>query len=313
MKRFFVFQEDNSQKFWAIELSGSESIVHFGRLGTAGQSSKKSFASSEKCEKEAQKLIAEKLKKGYTETDEQGMKSTKSERMGKKDIQSALRKSATVFETGGFFPTKKLLESWIGRVGFCLPKEETPKDKGGKPMFPAAMFFLKELPFVPAPLNGIEMLSVYISENIYDHLVNEDYDGYYAIREYKSCNDLVPCELTSKEIKPMPLKPKFIKNDYPAWDSEDIADEIQDEICRLEDEKGMEYHEDIAEEMYCQHKIGGYGSYCQPAYGYAADGFEFVFQIASDDEADFNIVDGGNFYFYKNPTTKKWKIHCDFY
>ena len=67
MKRTFVFQEGNSQKFWNIEANGAAFTVTYGRLGTAGQSSSKSFETEEKCQKEANKLITEKTKKGYKE------------------------------------------------------------------------------------------------------------------------------------------------------------------------------------------------------------------------------------------------------
>jgi predicted DNA-binding WGR domain protein len=67
MKRTFVFQEGNSQKFWSIEVKGTDFTVTYGRLGTAGQSQTKSFETKEKCQKESDKLIAEKTKKGYKE------------------------------------------------------------------------------------------------------------------------------------------------------------------------------------------------------------------------------------------------------
>jgi predicted DNA-binding WGR domain protein len=41
--------------------------VRFGRIGTAGQSQTKSFADEASAEREAEKLIGEKLKKGYKE------------------------------------------------------------------------------------------------------------------------------------------------------------------------------------------------------------------------------------------------------
>ena len=82
MKRCFIFQDGNSQKFWNIEIKGSGFAVTFGKLGTAGQTSEKTFDSEEKCKKEADKLIAEKTKKGYVESSEEGVKSAKNE--GKK-------------------------------------------------------------------------------------------------------------------------------------------------------------------------------------------------------------------------------------
>ena len=82
MKRCFIFQDGNSQKFWNIEVDGSGFVVTYGKLGTAGQTSEKSFGSEEKCQKEADKLIAEKTRKGYVESTEEGVKEAKNE--GKK-------------------------------------------------------------------------------------------------------------------------------------------------------------------------------------------------------------------------------------
>jgi len=41
--------------------------VRFGRLGTAGQSQTKTFADEAKATREAESLIAAKVKKGYAE------------------------------------------------------------------------------------------------------------------------------------------------------------------------------------------------------------------------------------------------------
>ena len=82
MKRCFIFKDGNSQKFWNIEVDGSGYVATYGKLGTEGQSTAKSYESAEKCEKEANKLIAEKLKKGYTEASEEAVKNEKNE--GKK-------------------------------------------------------------------------------------------------------------------------------------------------------------------------------------------------------------------------------------
>ncbi|MDH6307043.1 putative DNA-binding WGR domain protein [Parabacteroides sp. PF5-5] len=77
MKRVFVFQDFKSQKFWSIDVDGSCYTVNYGKLGTDGQTQQKEFSSPEEAQKAADKLIAEKTKKGYVETREetaQGMK-----------------------------------------------------------------------------------------------------------------------------------------------------------------------------------------------------------------------------------------------
>jgi predicted DNA-binding WGR domain protein len=48
-------------------LVGATLTVRFGRIGTIGQSQSKTLADSEKARDELGKLIAEKIKKGYTE------------------------------------------------------------------------------------------------------------------------------------------------------------------------------------------------------------------------------------------------------
>jgi predicted DNA-binding WGR domain protein len=65
--RRFEFTGGTSRKFWEISLSGSSFTVRFGRIGTAGQSQIKTFADEAKAKREANHLIAEKLKKGYVE------------------------------------------------------------------------------------------------------------------------------------------------------------------------------------------------------------------------------------------------------
>ena len=65
--RHFEFVSGSSNKFWEISLSGNSFTVRFGRIGTAGQSQTKTFADELKAKREAENLIAEKVKKGYTE------------------------------------------------------------------------------------------------------------------------------------------------------------------------------------------------------------------------------------------------------
>ena len=65
--RHFEFVSGPSRKFWEISVSGNAFTVRFGRIGTAGQSQTKSFADEAKAKREAEALIAEKVKKGYVE------------------------------------------------------------------------------------------------------------------------------------------------------------------------------------------------------------------------------------------------------
>jgi predicted DNA-binding WGR domain protein len=66
--RTFEFRDDKSAKFWSIDLQGKRFTVCFGKIGTTGQTQVKDFADAAKALKEHDKLIAEKVGKGYRET-----------------------------------------------------------------------------------------------------------------------------------------------------------------------------------------------------------------------------------------------------
>jgi predicted DNA-binding WGR domain protein len=67
VKRYFINQEGESNKFWNIDTDGAAYTVTFGKLGTNGRISRKELPDTATCETEAAKLIQEKLKKGYKE------------------------------------------------------------------------------------------------------------------------------------------------------------------------------------------------------------------------------------------------------
>ncbi|EMM4152365.1 WGR and DUF4132 domain-containing protein [Escherichia coli] len=65
--RHFIYQDEKSHKFWAVEQQGNELHISWGKVGTQGQSQVKSFADAAAAAKAELKLIAEKTKKGYVE------------------------------------------------------------------------------------------------------------------------------------------------------------------------------------------------------------------------------------------------------
>jgi predicted DNA-binding WGR domain protein len=67
MKRHFTYQDERSDKFWSITVSGATVTVVFGKTGSAGRVSTETFETAEQAEKAAARLIAEKLRKGYVE------------------------------------------------------------------------------------------------------------------------------------------------------------------------------------------------------------------------------------------------------
>ena len=66
-KRRFEFIGGGSDKFWEIEVIGKDVLVRFGRRGTNGQANAKAFPDEVAAMKHADKLVAEKIGKGYVE------------------------------------------------------------------------------------------------------------------------------------------------------------------------------------------------------------------------------------------------------
>ena len=74
MKRYFEFigadssrASGQAEKFWEITVAESEIRVRFGKVGANGQTTLKTLPDGPSANREAEKLIAEKIKKGYTE------------------------------------------------------------------------------------------------------------------------------------------------------------------------------------------------------------------------------------------------------
>jgi len=70
MRKHLKYIDGNSDKFWQIEVNGSEYTVTYGRNGTSGISQTKTFTDGDECLKVAEKLLNEKIKKGYSESGE---------------------------------------------------------------------------------------------------------------------------------------------------------------------------------------------------------------------------------------------------
>jgi len=195
------------------------------------------------------------------------------------------QKQATIFETGGRKPTKELYESWIGQVGW--QNEEDKDIFTNENLIPLAMIFLENLPYTPQNVSDIKLMNIFMKEDVWEWKdTTGDITKYFLIRTYKSLDNLERCEYKSNSIKPFPLFPKLVEDDTP-----------------MDDLEGKKYY---------NHKVGGFETFCQEQI-YIEDGYEFVFQIVSDEKAGLNIIDSGNFYFYYNKEQDKWKVEWDFY
>lgn len=67
IQRTFEFSEGASNKFWTIQLDDRLQTINFGRIGTSGQIQTKEFGTTDEAKKSFEKLINEKVKKGYVE------------------------------------------------------------------------------------------------------------------------------------------------------------------------------------------------------------------------------------------------------
>ena len=67
MKRAFVYKDEKSYKFWWIDYSDCSFAVNYGKCGSIVKFELKKFDTKEDCQKETEKLIRSKVKKGYVE------------------------------------------------------------------------------------------------------------------------------------------------------------------------------------------------------------------------------------------------------
>jgi DNA ligase 1 len=67
VKRYFEFVKGTSNKFWEISLKGSDVTTLYGRIGSEGRSTTKSFDNPAGAKAFAEKIIGQKTKEGYVE------------------------------------------------------------------------------------------------------------------------------------------------------------------------------------------------------------------------------------------------------
>ena len=61
------FEEGTSSKFWRARVEGKTLYVNYGKIGSAGQTQVKDFGDGSSAQKEYDKLVREKRKKGYVD------------------------------------------------------------------------------------------------------------------------------------------------------------------------------------------------------------------------------------------------------
>lgn len=86
----YELKDGKSAKFWQIDLSGDSFTVRYGRIGTDGQSSTKVYSDAATAQREAEKLIKSKTKKGYVEVAGEAAPAAAVEPEGNPEVEAAL-------------------------------------------------------------------------------------------------------------------------------------------------------------------------------------------------------------------------------
>ncbi|WP_395600794.1 DUF1963 domain-containing protein [Pseudomonas sp. B19125] len=228
-----------------------------------------------------------------------------------KDIRQRLARPALKLTAGGFRPAGTDEESWLGNVFLFKPDEVVPTNDAGVQLLPYAQFYLPNLPFYCPVLEGIRVLTVFVSAPFPEHF--EPMGNNWLIREYGPEDLLVRKQLSvdGAFLKPFPLSAEVVPEDFPLWDGGGVPSDLEDEILKLERTDAIQSYYDLVTHTY-EHKIGGYPSFCQSGVD-PGEGFEFVFQISSDAKINLNVVDSGSLMFWKHAVTGEWALYYDFY
>lgn len=128
-------------------------------------------------------------------------------------------------------------------------------------MYATMMINLTQIPFVPEAVKDMKAIALFLSPNFAKDLSN--LSGNFCIREYDSLEALVPNEMsfTFPSLKPFPLIPKLVTDEFPQWDTEDFPNNMQGRILELENTNEIDYYEDIFEENHYIHKLEGYACF----------------------------------------------------
>lgn len=204
------------------------------------------------------------------------------------------------------------MQSWLGRVAWQLPGETRPTDTEGTPLEPLATLFIRDLPYIPAPLKSKALITIFAPKDAWSIAPDEDSLSGCVIRCYATTEGLEPCDYAASEFAPCLLTPEHVRDDIPKWPDCGGSDEQWEQVCELEISLNLDYQENIFRQDYETHKLGGYPTYAQDAPE-MPEGYEFVLQISSDFELGLDIGDCGRYYFFYNPVKDEWRVHMDCY
>jgi hypothetical protein len=176
-----------------------------------------------------------------------------------------------------------------------LKAEEWPTTNGD-PMHALCQINLTEMPFRPPRLDDVEFVTVFIGPN---ELPNDDANGSnWCLRAYSSLSLLVPLSSrqTGTHIKPFPMRPRILEEDYPIWD--DVNFELDEDV---EDS----YYDNLSNAHGL--KLGGWPTLIQSEIFWAPRNKhpaapEYVFQIDTTEKGNWMWGDNGVGYFGRGTT-----------
>ena len=122
VKRRFEFIAGRIDKYWELELLGKEVLVRFGRNGTHGQTTRKTFSDEAGAREHVNKMIAAEIAKGYSEV---GCSGYPSEPETEETIMNARQKLNIAHLNGSLIIAMIAGVAWQSLVG-GLPPIDVP-------------------------------------------------------------------------------------------------------------------------------------------------------------------------------------------
>jgi len=326
MKRRFEYKDAKSDKYWEIELNGKSYTTWYGRTGSKPRSDVNSFSSDTEAQKEYDRLVREKVRKGYKEVTVISEVNVTQAAYNQKDNQvnntfkiikefspwadeiKSTVKTFVKIELNG--KPKNLWSSKVGSVPYLPLNYEYPV-KGKLPLLFLAQINFKEVPALEGfPDKGI--LQFYIGDddlyglNLKDHC-KSNFRVLYFPDVIEDKTKLINDFSFLKKLRNSPLDEGFTAAMKFTLDMEVVPpfdfrfEKLLPQLCVVmndDDDLSDLYYEEVADSS--GHKIGGYPMFTQEdPRGYKplkGMGYELLFQLDVDKHLMFGDSGVCNFF-----------------